>query len=239
MPFKAAKALAATFCWDIRYALTPIFGPDFVSTCTHPEDPAFRRYTVNQEIVGECAASSRPNKNHNASRRHPLPKAKKEAVEETATPLLRQVQTVASTRVRRSCTTFASVPVHSSDDDESDTDTDDDDPTDHQALTVQPPSSQPAPSSAFRNWAHAQRRASSSASTPTTTTHRKRTFSSLDGEDGNAPSSTNTSGAPSSGAAPSEKKKQTRAVHQFRSDEARAAYMLLQLSVADRASVRG
>ncbi|KAG2417953.1 hypothetical protein HFD88_001052 [Aspergillus terreus] len=38
IPFEAAKAVAATFCWRIRYALTPIFGLDFPSQCIHPQD---------------------------------------------------------------------------------------------------------------------------------------------------------------------------------------------------------
>ncbi|KAJ5231205.1 hypothetical protein N7489_011913 [Penicillium chrysogenum] len=29
MPYEAAKAMAATFCWRIRYALTPLFGTEF------------------------------------------------------------------------------------------------------------------------------------------------------------------------------------------------------------------
>ncbi|OQD79038.1 hypothetical protein PENANT_c065G03618 [Penicillium antarcticum] len=38
MPFEAAKALAVTFCWNIRYALTPLFGNDFPAMCIHPND---------------------------------------------------------------------------------------------------------------------------------------------------------------------------------------------------------
>jgi hypothetical protein len=38
MPYDAAKALAATFCWKIRYALTPLFGTDFPGMCAHPEE---------------------------------------------------------------------------------------------------------------------------------------------------------------------------------------------------------
>ncbi|KAJ5639027.1 uncharacterized protein N7484_006889 [Penicillium longicatenatum] len=33
MPYEAAKAVAATFCWEIRHALTPLFGTDFPSIC--------------------------------------------------------------------------------------------------------------------------------------------------------------------------------------------------------------
>ncbi|BDD63741.1 hypothetical protein MPDQ_003406 [Monascus purpureus] len=38
MPFDAAKAVVATFCWKIRHALTPLFGVDFPSLCIPPED---------------------------------------------------------------------------------------------------------------------------------------------------------------------------------------------------------
>lgn len=55
MPFDAAKALAATFCWKIRYALTPIFGPDFLKTCTQPDDPIFNRHTIDPKITERCA----------------------------------------------------------------------------------------------------------------------------------------------------------------------------------------
>ncbi|KAJ5769604.1 hypothetical protein N7520_004163 [Penicillium odoratum] len=34
MPYEAARAVAATFCWDIRHVLTPLFGTDFPSICT-------------------------------------------------------------------------------------------------------------------------------------------------------------------------------------------------------------
>ena len=38
MPYDAAKALAATFCYKIRYALTPLFGTDFPDMCAHPDE---------------------------------------------------------------------------------------------------------------------------------------------------------------------------------------------------------
>lgn len=54
MPYKAAKAVAATFCYKIRYALTPIFGKDFPSMCTHPTDPTFEKFLIDPAIVREC-----------------------------------------------------------------------------------------------------------------------------------------------------------------------------------------
>jgi hypothetical protein len=54
MPFDAAKAVAATFCHEIRYALTPVFGLDFVSLCVAPEDPSFGRMVIDRGIVQRC-----------------------------------------------------------------------------------------------------------------------------------------------------------------------------------------
>lgn len=38
MPYDAAKAIAATFCYKIRHALTPLFGLDFPMICVNPLD---------------------------------------------------------------------------------------------------------------------------------------------------------------------------------------------------------
>ncbi|PQE29079.1 APSES transcription factor Xbp1 protein [Rutstroemia sp. NJR-2017a BBW] len=39
MPFECARALCATFCHKIAYALVPMFGPDFPSQCSSPGAP--------------------------------------------------------------------------------------------------------------------------------------------------------------------------------------------------------
>lgn len=54
MPYQAAKAVAATFCYDIRWALTPVFGNDFPSQCIHPEDPSFAKFVIDPDIVKYC-----------------------------------------------------------------------------------------------------------------------------------------------------------------------------------------
>lgn len=54
MPFEAAKALAATFCWAIRNALIPLFGPSFPSICITPEEPNYYMFTVDAKIVRQC-----------------------------------------------------------------------------------------------------------------------------------------------------------------------------------------
>ncbi|KAF2204576.1 hypothetical protein GQ43DRAFT_468965 [Delitschia confertaspora ATCC 74209] len=58
MPYDAAKAVAATFCYNIRWALTPVFGKGFLSMCTHPKDPLFAKFVIDPEIVKECTAES-------------------------------------------------------------------------------------------------------------------------------------------------------------------------------------
>ncbi|KAI9710071.1 MAG: hypothetical protein M1828_002218 [Chrysothrix sp. TS-e1954] len=57
MPFQAAKALAATFCWRIRHALVPLFGPDFVDCCIDPADPVYKRFTIEPIIIKHCAST--------------------------------------------------------------------------------------------------------------------------------------------------------------------------------------
>lgn len=59
MPYKAAKAVAATFCYSIRYALTPLFGVDFLSLCVLPNDPSFSEMIIDREIVRDCASTAR------------------------------------------------------------------------------------------------------------------------------------------------------------------------------------
>ena len=54
MPFEAAKAVAATFCYHIRYALTPLFGLDFVSMCIRPGEEGFGHMVIDREIVRRC-----------------------------------------------------------------------------------------------------------------------------------------------------------------------------------------
>jgi hypothetical protein len=54
MPYKAAKAVAATFCYNIRHALTPLFGKEFLSMCTHPKNPNYAKFLIESAIVREC-----------------------------------------------------------------------------------------------------------------------------------------------------------------------------------------
>ena len=54
MPYDAAKAIAATFCYKIRYALTPVFGLDFISLCIEPGTEGFGHMVIDQSIVRHC-----------------------------------------------------------------------------------------------------------------------------------------------------------------------------------------
>lgn len=54
MPFEAAKAVAATFCYRIRYVLTPIFGLDFPAQCIPPGSLGFDSMHVAPMIVRKC-----------------------------------------------------------------------------------------------------------------------------------------------------------------------------------------
>jgi hypothetical protein len=56
MPYEAAKAIAATFCWKIRYALTPVFGIDFIDTCVPPDDQRYTSWMIDPEITRSCTA---------------------------------------------------------------------------------------------------------------------------------------------------------------------------------------
>ena len=59
MPFEAAKAIATTFCWKIRFALVPIFGVEFLSQCTPPSSTAYKLYLIDSAITRRCAAEQK------------------------------------------------------------------------------------------------------------------------------------------------------------------------------------
>ncbi|KAK5014363.1 hypothetical protein LTR16_002416, partial [Cryomyces antarcticus] len=54
MPYDCARAVCATFCAPIRWALTPLFGVDFLKDCMVEEDPAFGRFKIDSQIVRRC-----------------------------------------------------------------------------------------------------------------------------------------------------------------------------------------
>lgn len=59
MPFDAARAVAATFCWKIRFALTPLFGVDFLSECLPPDNEQFGRMIIDAAVVRAATESAR------------------------------------------------------------------------------------------------------------------------------------------------------------------------------------
>ncbi|KAE8341875.1 hypothetical protein BDV24DRAFT_150959 [Aspergillus arachidicola] len=59
MPFEAAKAVAATFCWNIRHALTPLFGLDFPSLCVPPTNTSqYGHMLIDREIVQKATEAA-------------------------------------------------------------------------------------------------------------------------------------------------------------------------------------
>lgn len=59
MPYHAARAIAATFCYEQRWALTPIFGNDFPSLCVHPKHPNYAKFQIDPAIVHYCAVETK------------------------------------------------------------------------------------------------------------------------------------------------------------------------------------
>ncbi|KAL9623526.1 MAG: hypothetical protein Q9160_002207 [Pyrenula sp. 1 TL-2023] len=54
MPFEAAKAVAATFCYHMRFALIPIFGSQFPEECLKPDHQGFGEMVIDQSIIRFC-----------------------------------------------------------------------------------------------------------------------------------------------------------------------------------------
>lgn len=59
MPYACALAIATTFCYPIRHALVPLFGPGFPDLCVHVEDPAFGRMVIDPRVVRESTVRAR------------------------------------------------------------------------------------------------------------------------------------------------------------------------------------
>ena len=55
VPFACARAVCLTFCYDIRWALTPIFGPDFVTQCLRPGHPNYKMFRIDNSIIQHAA----------------------------------------------------------------------------------------------------------------------------------------------------------------------------------------
>jgi hypothetical protein len=73
MPYQAAKAIAATFCYDIRWALTPVFGNDFPSMCLPPKSSGHAKFLIDPTIVRYCTAETNRFRKEGASYRLTVP----------------------------------------------------------------------------------------------------------------------------------------------------------------------
>lgn len=51
MPYGCARAVCATFCWEIRWALTPIFGLSFLKDCLPPNHPSYYSFKISHEVI--------------------------------------------------------------------------------------------------------------------------------------------------------------------------------------------
>lgn len=51
MPYTCARAICLTFAFDIRWALTPIFGPSFIRECYPRDDIRFGRFKIDSDII--------------------------------------------------------------------------------------------------------------------------------------------------------------------------------------------
>ncbi|KAI5309198.1 hypothetical protein KEM55_003824 [Ascosphaera atra] len=58
MPFDAAKAIAATFCYSIRWALVPVFGLDFPAICIPPNTKGHKLYQIDPSIIRKAEAQA-------------------------------------------------------------------------------------------------------------------------------------------------------------------------------------
>lgn len=68
MPYQCARDICATFCWDIRWALTPIFGPSFLHDCKPPGSTGFQTYKTHREVIRQCTLEAE-GWSHNTSSR--------------------------------------------------------------------------------------------------------------------------------------------------------------------------
>lgn len=73
MPYEAAKAVAATFCWSIRYALTPVFGIDFIDMCIPPDSDKLGVMMIDPKITRLCTEQAREYKRMEREHPHPRP----------------------------------------------------------------------------------------------------------------------------------------------------------------------
>ncbi|KAI9672195.1 MAG: hypothetical protein M1831_002009 [Alyxoria varia] len=93
VPYEAAKAIAALFCWEIRYALSPVFGPAFPTICVRPDKRVPSFYNVSPDIIGLCEkdmnlwTKKSPTRSRKGSGKARTPKARRAS---SPTPVIAQ-----------------------------------------------------------------------------------------------------------------------------------------------------
>ncbi|KKA28433.1 hypothetical protein TD95_003047, partial [Thielaviopsis punctulata] len=55
MPYECARAVCATFCYEIAGALVPIFGPQFPQECVHRDSNDYGNMTISAHIIHKAA----------------------------------------------------------------------------------------------------------------------------------------------------------------------------------------
>ena len=58
MPYACARAVAATFCHDLRPALVPLFGKEFLDACVPPNDAMFGNFKIDPAIIKACTVET-------------------------------------------------------------------------------------------------------------------------------------------------------------------------------------
>lgn len=59
MPYSCAKAVCATFCYQIAGALIPLFGPSFPSDCIREGMPGYKHMVIDPDIIAKARLEAR------------------------------------------------------------------------------------------------------------------------------------------------------------------------------------
>lgn len=107
IPYEAAKAILATFCYEIRFVLTPMFGNDFVNTCIPIDNPCFGSFRIDPKIVKFCAEETKQWEVPTESRSTPT-RPRSLATTAASKSIKSAAQPLRVIRPRRSCPTETS-----------------------------------------------------------------------------------------------------------------------------------
>ncbi|PHH64799.1 hypothetical protein CDD81_3865 [Ophiocordyceps australis] len=59
MPYQCARAVCATFCFEIAGALIPLFGPDFPAACRPPDSQMFGEMTISNRLIASATVEAK------------------------------------------------------------------------------------------------------------------------------------------------------------------------------------